>query len=71
MAGRPCNPNSDLKRLWQTLLPDTPFPQCGVPADSAEEIQSAEAASADAAEPTARVTGDLPDAVSTLPERQR
>jgi hypothetical protein len=29
MAGRPCNPDSDLKRLWQTLLPGTPFPQCG------------------------------------------
>lgn len=31
MAGRPCNPNGDLKRLWQLLLPDAPFPQCGTP----------------------------------------
>jgi hypothetical protein len=29
MTGRPCNPNSDLKRLWQVLLPGTAFPQCG------------------------------------------
>jgi len=29
MADRPCNPGSDLKRLWRTLLPGTPFPQCG------------------------------------------
>jgi hypothetical protein len=32
MAGRPCNPNDDLMRLWQSLLPGTPFPQCGIPA---------------------------------------
>jgi hypothetical protein len=31
MAGRPCNPGSDLKWLWQALLPGTAFPQCGVP----------------------------------------
>jgi hypothetical protein len=38
MSGRPCNPGSDLRALWQTLLGDTPFPQCGVPdkAHSAE-----------------------------------
>jgi hypothetical protein len=34
MAGRPCNPNSDLKRLWQFLLPGTQFPQCGTPAET-------------------------------------
>jgi hypothetical protein len=34
MMGRPCNPNSDLKRLWQFLLPNTPFPQCGTPAET-------------------------------------
>jgi hypothetical protein len=34
MAGRPCNPDSDLKRLWQALLPGTPFPQCGVARDT-------------------------------------
>jgi hypothetical protein len=34
MTGRPCNPNSDLKRLWQLLLPGTPFPRCGTPAET-------------------------------------
>jgi hypothetical protein len=36
MAERPCKPGEDLKRLWRTLLPDTPFPACGVPRDSDE-----------------------------------
>jgi hypothetical protein len=31
MSGRPCNPDSDFKRLWQILLPNTPPPQCSVP----------------------------------------
>jgi hypothetical protein len=31
MSGRPCNPGSDLRELWQVLLGDIPFPQCGVP----------------------------------------
>jgi hypothetical protein len=31
MSGRPCNPGSDLRALWQTLLGDIAFPQCGVP----------------------------------------
>jgi hypothetical protein len=35
MSGRPCNPDSDLKRLWRAFLPGTPFPQCGTPADTA------------------------------------
>jgi hypothetical protein len=30
MSGRPCNPGSDLRQLWQMLLGNTPFPQCGV-----------------------------------------
>jgi hypothetical protein len=34
MVGRPCIPNGDLKRLWQFLLPDAPFPQCGSPEDA-------------------------------------
>jgi hypothetical protein len=34
MTGRPCNPNSDLKRIWQFLLPGTQFPQCGTPAET-------------------------------------
>jgi hypothetical protein len=32
MSGRPCNPGSDLRQLWQALLgKNTPFPQCGLP----------------------------------------
>jgi hypothetical protein len=31
MSSRPCNPGSDLRALWQALLGDIPFPQCGVP----------------------------------------
>jgi len=31
MSGRPCNPGSDLRALWRTLLGNTPIPQCGVP----------------------------------------
>ena len=30
MAGRPCNPGSDLHGLWRLLLPGTAFPACGV-----------------------------------------
>jgi hypothetical protein len=29
MTGRPCKPSADVKRIWQLLLPDTPFPACG------------------------------------------
>jgi hypothetical protein len=29
MANRPCRPSSDVKGIWQLLLPDTPFPACG------------------------------------------
>jgi hypothetical protein len=29
MANRPCKPDADMKRLWQTLLPGTPMPACG------------------------------------------
>jgi hypothetical protein len=29
MATRPCKPGADVKRIWQLLLPDTPFPACG------------------------------------------
>jgi len=38
MSGRPCNPGSDLRALWQTLLGRTPFPQCGVP-DKADSVE--------------------------------
>jgi hypothetical protein len=30
MAGRPCKPDADFKRLWRLLLPSTRFPACGV-----------------------------------------
>jgi hypothetical protein len=39
MSGRPCNPGSDLRALWQVLLGDTPFPGCGVP-DQADSPQA-------------------------------
>jgi hypothetical protein len=44
MSGRPCNPGSDLRGLWRTLLGDIPFPQCGVTdqADSAQDRIAAE-----------------------------
>ena len=29
MANRPCMPDADMKRLWQSLLPGTPMPTCG------------------------------------------
>ena len=31
MANRPCKPDADLTRLRRTLLPNIPFPACGVP----------------------------------------
>jgi hypothetical protein len=34
MAHRACKPDADLKRIWQILLPDTPFPACGVAEDA-------------------------------------
>jgi len=34
MIGRPCKPDPDLKWLWQTLLPGTPLPACGMPEKS-------------------------------------
>jgi hypothetical protein len=34
MANRPCKPDADIKRLWQTLLTGTPMPACGVSDDS-------------------------------------
>ncbi len=36
MADRPCKPDADAKRLWQLLLPDTPFPACGTQEDAAK-----------------------------------
>jgi len=36
MANRPCKPGADLKRMWRLLLPDEPFPDCGLPQSSGE-----------------------------------
>ena len=35
MANRPCRADADVKRIWQLLLPDAPFPACGTQEDSA------------------------------------
>jgi hypothetical protein len=35
MANRPCRPDTDLQRLWRTLLPGTPVPACGTAKDAA------------------------------------
>ena len=34
MATRPCRADADVKRIWQLLLPDTPFPACGAQKDA-------------------------------------
>jgi hypothetical protein len=34
MATRPCRADADVKRIWQLLLPDTPFPECGAQEDA-------------------------------------
>ena len=53
MSGRPCNPGSDLRQLWQALLgKNTPFPQCGVP-ERPDTSQKTDAARDDE-QPTAR-----------------
>jgi len=33
MSGRPCNPGSDFRGLWQVFLRDMPMPQCPAPAE--------------------------------------
>jgi hypothetical protein len=38
MVDRPCNPDADLKRLWQLVL-GTPFPACGSIARSGEAVE--------------------------------
>jgi len=44
MANRPCKPDADLKRLWQTLLPGTPMPACGVEKDADTASEAAKPA---------------------------
>jgi hypothetical protein len=29
MPNRPCKPDADMKRMWQTLLPGVAMPSCG------------------------------------------
>jgi len=36
MAERPCKPGTDVKGIWQLLLPDTPFPACGTQENAGE-----------------------------------
>jgi hypothetical protein len=31
MTYRPCKPDADLQGIWQMLLPEVPFPACGLP----------------------------------------
>jgi hypothetical protein len=35
MANRPCKPDGDLKKLWQTLMPGVAMPACGTAEDEA------------------------------------
>lgn len=34
MINRPCRADADVKRIWQLLLPDAPFPACGTQEDN-------------------------------------
>jgi hypothetical protein len=34
MATRPCKPDGDLKKLWQTLMPGVAMPSCGTVDDA-------------------------------------
>jgi hypothetical protein len=56
MADRPCRPGEDLKRLWRTLLPGTPFPACGVPQQAKDSAVDSTAAQqeGDAAAPSGK-----------------
>ena len=42
MTARPCKPDSDMKRLWQLLLPGTAVPACGVTEDAGAMDEPAE-----------------------------
>jgi hypothetical protein len=59
MSGRPCNPGSDFKSLWQVFLRDMPMPQCPAPTDP-EAAKDRGAAKSDPtpAEPKANHTRD-------------
>jgi hypothetical protein len=52
VPNRPCKPDADLRWIWQTLLPDTPFPTCGA-AQDADTAKSPANERVDAAPPDA------------------
>jgi hypothetical protein len=68
MANRPCKPDADLKRLWRMLLPNTPFPACGVPENFDSAADRSENGSDDA-EPNAADTGVRPNRAAIRPWR--
>ena len=39
MANRPCKPDTDVKRIWQLLMPDTAFPACGTSQAASDDGQ--------------------------------
>jgi hypothetical protein len=43
MIERPCKPDADVKWLWQTLLPNTPLPACGMADDHSAAVADDEA----------------------------
>jgi hypothetical protein len=45
MANRPCKADADLKRIWQLLLPATPFPACGVQENADADVSESAASS--------------------------
>jgi hypothetical protein len=61
MAGRPCRPDADFKRLWRFLLPDTAFPACGSseqsPAAPDDDEKSGDERSSERAAPAERNKG--------------
>lgn len=59
MTGRPCNPGSDFKRLWQVFLGNTSMPQCETPSGprTAEDAKTA-AAESTPIKPEANTTRD-------------
>jgi hypothetical protein len=43
VANRPCKPDGDLKKLWQTLMPGVAMPACGIAGDDAARDREDEA----------------------------
>jgi hypothetical protein len=43
MANRPCKPDGDMKKLWQTLMPGVAMPACGIAGDDAARDREDEA----------------------------